>query len=49
MRGHEVVAVLSVFDYELDSARQNFENAGIPYESLSNYSTLIDVAVSSGP
>lgn len=46
--GHEVVAVLSVFDYELDSARQNFENAGIPYESLSNYSTLIDVAVSSG-
>lgn len=46
--GAEVLAVLAIFSYQLDKAVQGFEAAGIPLQTLSNYSALIDVAVERG-
>ncbi|MFD1772994.1 orotate phosphoribosyltransferase [Paenibacillus rhizophilus] len=46
--GGEPLAVLAIFSYELDRATNTFEEAGIPLQSLSNYSTLIDVALGQG-
>ncbi|MEK5239059.1 orotate phosphoribosyltransferase [Paenibacillus sp. FSL L8-0470] len=46
--GGEVLAVLAIFSYELDRATEAFAAAGVPLQSLSNYSTLIDVALSQG-
>ncbi|MFC3745544.1 orotate phosphoribosyltransferase [Paenibacillus sp. GCM10012306] len=40
------LAVLAIFSYELDRATQAFTAAEIPLQSLSNYTTLIDVALS---
>lgn len=42
--GGDIVAVGSVFSYELDAATTNFAAADLPLFSLSNYSTLIKVA-----
>ncbi|CAH1195950.1 Orotate phosphoribosyltransferase [Paenibacillus auburnensis] len=46
--GGEVLAVLAIFSYELDRATEGFTAAGVPLQSLSNYTTLIDVALSQG-
>ncbi|QSF43831.1 orotate phosphoribosyltransferase [Paenibacillus tianjinensis] len=46
--GGEVLAVLAIFSYELDRATEGFASAGVPLQSLSNYTTLIDVALSQG-
>ncbi|QWU14908.1 orotate phosphoribosyltransferase [Paenibacillus sophorae] len=46
--GGEPLAVLAIFSYELDRATNAFKEAGIPLQSLSNYSTLIDVALGQG-
>ncbi|MFP4975700.1 orotate phosphoribosyltransferase [Paenibacillus sp. CN-4] len=46
--GGEPLGVLAIFSYELDRAVQAFTEAGIPLQSLSNYSALIDVALSQG-
>ncbi|UQZ32854.1 orotate phosphoribosyltransferase [Paenibacillus sp. PK3_47] len=46
--GGEVLAVLAIFSYELDRAAEAFATAGVPLQSLSNYSTLIDVALAQG-
>lgn len=40
------LAVLAIFNYELDRASEAFTASGVPLRSLSNYSTLIDVALS---
>ncbi|AIQ31664.1 orotate phosphoribosyltransferase [Paenibacillus sp. FSL P4-0081] len=42
------LAVLAIFSYELDRAVDAFAAAEIPLQSLSNYSTLIDVALAQG-
>lgn len=42
------LAVLAIFSYELDRAVDAFATADIPLQSLSNYSTLIDVALAQG-
>ncbi|MEK3683440.1 orotate phosphoribosyltransferase [Paenibacillus sp. FSL R10-2736] len=42
------LAVLAIFSYELDRAVDAFAAADIPLQSLSNYSTLIDVALAQG-
>lgn len=42
------LAVLAIFSYELDRAVHAFAAADIPLQSLSNYSTLIDVALAQG-
>ncbi|RCX22858.1 orotate phosphoribosyltransferase [Fontibacillus phaseoli] len=46
--GGEPLAVLAIFSYQLDKAVQGFEEAGIPLQSLSNYTALIDVAIERG-
>lgn len=46
--GGEVLAVLAIFSYELDRAVDAFAAAEMPLQTLSNYSTLIDVALAQG-
>lgn len=46
--GAEVLAVLAIFSYQLDRAAQAFEEAGIPLQSLSNYTALTEVALREG-
>lgn len=46
--GAEPLAVLAIFSYQLDKAVSAFAEAGIPLQTLSNYSALIDVAVERG-
>ncbi|MEK3879219.1 orotate phosphoribosyltransferase [Paenibacillus sp. FSL H8-0122] len=42
------LAVLAIFSYELDRAVDAFAAAELPLQSLSNYSTLINVALAQG-
>lgn len=46
--GAEVIGVVGIFDYGFDTAREAFASAGVSYFSLSNYATLIDLAVEKG-
>lgn len=46
--GAEPLAVLAIFNYQLDKSTQAFAEAGIPLQTLSNYTALIDVAVQRG-
>ncbi|WP_019636205.1 orotate phosphoribosyltransferase [Paenibacillus fonticola] len=46
--GAEPLAVLAIFNYQLGKAAQAFAEAGIPLQTLSNYTALIDVAVQRG-
>ncbi len=46
--GVEVVGMVSIFTYGFDAAREAFEAAGIPYRSLTNYETLIGLAIEKG-
>lgn len=42
--GADIEAVLSIFTYGFDKAVQRFEEADVPMFTLTDYSTLIDVA-----
>ena len=44
----EVIGMVSIFNYGFDVAAKSFAIAGIPYISLTNYSTLISLAVEKG-
>jgi orotate phosphoribosyltransferase len=46
--GLEVVGMVSIFTYGFPVAAEAFEKAGIPYKSLTNYSSLIDLAIEKG-
>lgn len=46
--GANVNAVLAIFSYQFAQATQAFEDSGIPLETLSNYSALIEVAAELG-
>ena len=46
--GMEVVSMVSIFNYGFDVAVQAFANAGVPYISLSDYKTLITLALEKG-
>ena len=46
--GLEVVGVVSIFNYGFDTVKQAFEKAGVPYVSLSDYPTLISLAIEKG-
>ena len=46
--GVEVVGMVSIFTYGFDVADNAFKTAGIPYHSLTNYPTLIELAVEKG-
>jgi orotate phosphoribosyltransferase len=46
--GLNVVGMVSIFTYGFPEATKAFETAGIPYRSLTNYSSLIELAVEKG-
>jgi orotate phosphoribosyltransferase len=43
--GLEVLGLVSIFNYGFEAARLAFEKAAVPYISLSNYPTLIGLAL----
>ncbi|MBS7576647.1 MULTISPECIES: orotate phosphoribosyltransferase [unclassified Enterococcus] len=46
--GAVVLGVAAIFTYELAKGQANFEKAEVPFITLSNYSTLIEIAKESG-
>ena len=46
--GLEVVGMVSIFTYGFEVAENAFNTAGIPYRSLTNYQTLIGLALEKG-
>lgn len=46
--GAEPLAVLAIFNYELDKGTQALQGAGLPLQTLSNYASLIEVAIEKG-
>lgn len=46
--GLNVVGMVSIFTYGFPVAAKAFEDAGVPYKSLTNYSSLIELAVEKG-
>lgn len=42
----ECLGVVAIFTYELQQATENFANASVTFDTLSNYSTLLEVAQS---
>lgn len=46
--GGSVLATLAIFTYEFEAATQLFADAGIPLQTLSNYSALIEAALELG-
>ena len=46
--GIEVIGMVSIFNYGFSLADANFKEAGIVYHSLTNYETLISLAVEKG-
>ena len=46
--GLHVVGMVSIFTYGFPVAAKAFEDAGVPYQSLTNYTSLIELAVEKG-
>jgi orotate phosphoribosyltransferase len=46
--GATPLVVLAIFSYQLDKGIKAFEDAGIPLQTLSNYTALMDVALAQG-
>ncbi|HJV18462.1 MAG TPA: orotate phosphoribosyltransferase [Sediminibacterium sp.] len=46
--GVEIVGMVSIFNYGFDQAVQSFEAAGVVTRSLTNYPTMIELAVERG-
>jgi orotate phosphoribosyltransferase len=46
--GCNVLGLLAIFSYQLEQADENFTSAGVELTTLTNYSELIGVAVSTG-
>lgn len=46
--GLEVVGMVAIFTYGFDTADKAFKEAGIAYKTLTNYETLIQLAVEKG-
>jgi len=43
--GADVLGVAAIFTYQLPSGVENFKAAGIPFDTLTNYDELIEVAI----
>lgn len=43
--GVEVIGMVSIFTYGFNAAKEAFEKAAVPYHSLTNYPTLIQLAI----
>ncbi|MCM3133786.1 orotate phosphoribosyltransferase [Paenibacillus polysaccharolyticus] len=48
LAGATPLVVLAIFSYQLDKGVKAFEEAGIPLQTLSNYTALMDVALAQG-
>ena len=46
--GLEVIGLVSIFNYGFDAAQKAFDEAGVPFVSLSSYPTLISLALEKG-
>ncbi|WP_284638780.1 orotate phosphoribosyltransferase [Paenibacillus silviterrae] len=46
--GAQSLGVLGIFSYQFDKAKEAFDGAGVPFETLTNYTTLVDVALKQG-
>ena len=46
--GLQVQGMVSIFTYGFDVAVKAFESAGVPYQSLTNYASLIELAIEKG-
>jgi orotate phosphoribosyltransferase len=46
--GLDVIGLVSIFTYGFDVARKGFADAGIPCTSLTNYGTLVQLAIEKG-
>lgn len=46
--GAEVIGAVGIFDYGFDVAQDAFAAADVPYRSLSNYATLLELGVEKG-
>ncbi len=46
--GVEVIGMVAIFTYGFDIAAKAFSAAGVPYITLTNYNTLIELAVEKG-
>lgn len=46
--GLDILGMLAIFTYGFDKAKENFENSGCRVETLSNYSSLIELALQAG-
>lgn len=46
--GGHTLAVLAIFSYQFEKAEKAFSEGGIPLQTLSSYTALIDAALSSG-
>ena len=44
----EVIGMVAIFTYGFNVADKAFEAAGIPFQSLTNYATLIELAIEKG-
>lgn len=42
--GVKVQAILSIFNYNLQSSKDNFQNANIPFASICDYALLMEIA-----
>jgi len=43
--GHKVIKIAAIFTYEFQLAKSNFEEVGLKVETITNYSTLLRVAM----
>ncbi|MDF2963539.1 MAG: PyrE [Paenibacillus sp.] len=46
--GAKALSVLGIFSYQFEKAASAFNEAGVPFETLTNYSVLLDVALKQG-
>jgi orotate phosphoribosyltransferase len=46
--GMNVIKVLSIFSYNFESAKEEFIKANVKYESLTDYDTLLRIAINEG-
>lgn len=46
--GADVLAVAAIFTYELPQVQENFDQAGLSYVTLTNYTALIESALETG-
>ncbi len=46
--GTNVLGVIAIFDYGFPDAVRNFEDAGLPFYTLSNYESLLPEALRQG-